>query len=139
METLVTLIPDVEVLLAMAPEELAPILLRLARGAQQRDNFHPEAIVQHIHGDHRLPCYPANRKGAVEIVLNEGWNWLKVNGLVVPDSGGNGQNGWLKISRIGATLNTRETFDSFRQAAAFPKTLLHPSIADRVWLDLAPR
>jgi hypothetical protein len=44
METLVSLIPDVEVFLALAPEELAPILLRLARRHMQGGSFLPEQV-----------------------------------------------------------------------------------------------
>lgn len=32
---------------------------------------------------------------------------------------------------------TRARFDNFQKAAAFPKTLLHSSIAERVWILLA--
>jgi hypothetical protein len=47
METLVSLVPDVEVFLALAPEELAPILLRLARSHMQGGAFLPEQVTQH--------------------------------------------------------------------------------------------
>jgi len=44
----------------------------------------------------------------------------------------------MVFSRRGAALakNDRD-FQRFREAAAFPKSMLHPSIADKVWLALA--
>jgi len=40
-ETLYSIIPDPDVVLRLAPEDLAPILLRLARQYLQRDMFTP--------------------------------------------------------------------------------------------------
>jgi uncharacterized protein (TIGR02391 family) len=52
-------------------------------------------------------------------------------------SGVNGKNAWQILSRRVKKLLDRDSFDAFQKAAAFPKTLLHPSIADRVWISLA--
>lgn len=49
----------------------------------------------------------------------------------------NGTHGWLVISRRGDTIKTSDDFRRFSEAASFPKALLHPLIADKVWLDLA--
>jgi hypothetical protein len=39
------------------------------------------------------------------------------------------------MSRRGQTLATKEDFRRFREAAAFPKSMLHPP--DKVWVALA--
>ena len=57
--------------------------------------------------------------------------------LIVPQPGINGNNGWMVLSRRGAAIADEQEFHKFREAAAFPKSLLHPSIADKVWLALA--
>lgn len=44
MPTLYQLIPDVEVLLALTPADLAPLLLKLARGSLQPGGFLPEDV-----------------------------------------------------------------------------------------------
>lgn len=134
-------VPDVELLLGMAPEELAPILLRRAAGAVQNGMVHPD----HVSGDHMLypgsiqnsRGYPRNRQREIEIALAEAWGWLRINLLVAPASGINGNNGWLVITRRDETLLRDGNFAAFRQAAEFPKSLLHPLIADKAWLDLA--
>src|SRR5271169_1309640 len=140
METLNSLIPDVNVLLAMEPEELAPVLMKLAQQQIQRDMFLEESITVAYDGSLNIPAlsYPRQREAEIEAVLSEAWAWLRINMLVMPASGPNGRNGWMKFSRRGTKLLTGQIqFDRFREAAAFPKTLLHPSIADKVWLALA--
>jgi len=127
MTTLIEIVPDVDVLLALAPEELAPILLRLAKERVQNCMcMEPET-----HG------YTQNKQREIEIASSEAWNWLRVHSLIVPASGMNGKNGWMMISRRGANIVDNGDFQRFREAAAFPKALLHPSIADRVWLAMA--
>jgi uncharacterized protein (TIGR02391 family) len=134
-------IPNVELLLGLAPEELAPILLRRAAGTVQNGSFYPD----YVSGDDMLypgPIpnsrgYPRNRQGEVAIALAEAWGWLRTNLLVAPASGLNGSNGWLMITRRGEALLRDGNFATFRQAADFPKSLLHPLIADKAWLDLA--
>lgn len=137
MASIVTLVPDVDILLALAPEELAPILLGVARDAQQNSIVHLQAIVGQLSGSHGQPGYPQNRRVDAELAIDEAWNWLKVNGLLVPESGSNGNNGWHRFTRRASKLKTSDDFAAFRAAAAFPKELLHSSIANAVWLDLA--
>jgi uncharacterized protein (TIGR02391 family) len=125
--TIEQLIPDVQVLLALAPEELAPYLLQIAK-SQLTNGMFGISVRQHV------PYQGYEREA--DIALAEGWNWLEVQGLVVPASGINGRNGWFVISRRGSAISDSEDFSCFREAAAFPKSMLHPSIAEKVWLDL---
>jgi uncharacterized protein (TIGR02391 family) len=133
-------VQTIELLLALAPEELSPVLLRNAANALQNGIFYPD----HISGDDVLyppvpvrKGYPRGRESEVQVAVAEAWGWLRINLLVVPAPGFNGSNGWLLISRRGKALLESGEFDVFRQAADFPKSLLHPLIADKVWLDLA--
>jgi uncharacterized protein (TIGR02391 family) len=125
--TLATLIPDVEALLALAPEELAQVLLRVAKENIQNGIFAPTNIDT---------AYAVKEREA-EIAVSEGWNWLRVQGLIVPASGMNGVHGFMVISRRGSAITNEKEFERFREAAAFPKAMLHPAIADKVWLSLA--
>jgi uncharacterized protein (TIGR02391 family) len=70
------------------------------------------------------------------MALAEGWNWLVVNGLIVPATGFVGSSGYFFISRRGQAITAAGDFANFRNAASFPKSMLHSSIADKVWLDL---
>jgi len=50
MATLISIVPDVDVLVALAPEELAEIVLRLAHERRHNDLIHLQSIASDIHG-----------------------------------------------------------------------------------------
>ena len=135
------LIPDVDVLLALEPEELGWFLLKGAREKIQNGMFWPDSLSEKIVGSGLAAtaefCYPHHRQHEVDVALGEAWNWLRVHSLVIPASGTNGQNGWLMFSRRGAKIGNEKDFQCFKEAVAFPRSLLHPLIADKVWLALA--
>ncbi len=81
--------------------------------------------------------YIAQKESLVELALIEALHWLEVNAILLPAPGINGENGHRILGRRGKELIDRNRFDTFQRAASFPKTLLHPSIADRVWISLA--
>lgn len=140
MDTISTVFPDVEVLLKLSPEDLAPAVLHVARerfggGSKVHIAGVTEGIGGPIHGSGT--GYPQPVRPAVERAISEAWDWLRRNGIIVPEPGSNGANGWHTISRQGESLPTTGDFESFRRAAAFPKALLHKTIADVAWLDLA--
>ena len=138
MATLISLIPDVDVVLQLATEELAAILLRLADEHKQNGAIHPQAILNQINGTPGLSeGYPQNRRQDAELAVSEAWNWLTVQGILISDLGPNGNNGWKRFGRRAAELLSHDSFVSYARSVAFPKSLLHSSIADAVWLDLA--
>ena len=130
MPTLYQLIPDVDLLLALGPADLAPTLLTLARASLQSAGFVPGQITgdERLYGGIGLPPggYPRHRQTDIELAVAEGWHWLEINELILPTPG-----------RQAASLATDEDFVRFEEAAAFPKALLHPRIADKVRLALA--
>lgn len=137
MATLTSTIPDVDVLVALAPEELAEIVLRLAHEHRQNDKVHLQYLASHIHGTPGASNgYPQNRKIDAELALAEAWNWLSVQGLLIPEPGTNGNNGWMFLSRRARAIIDNDSFKTYARSVAFPKTMLHPSIAEDVWLDI---
>ena len=42
----------------------------------------------------------------------------------------------MLLSRRARAVLANDTFKTYARSVAFPKTLLHPSIADEVWLDI---
>lgn len=136
--TLVSLIPDVNVLVSLSQEELAGVILQLAKDYRQNNKIHIQAIASQIHSQPgQTNGYPANRIPEVEIALSEAWNWLTVQGLLIPELGTNGSNGWMVLGRRAEALLASNGFTSYARSVNFPKSLLHPSIADQVWIDLA--
>ncbi|MHB1186726.1 TIGR02391 family protein [Thiobacillus sp.] len=137
MATLISLISDIEVLLALAPEELAEVVLRLAQEHGHNNLIHLQSIASHIHGSPGAnDGYPQNRRKDAELALAEAWNWLSMQGLLIPEPGSNGNNGWMLLSRRAQTVLANNTFKTYARSVGFPKALLHPSIADEVWLDI---
>lgn len=138
MTSLTSLIPDVDVLVALAPEELAEVLLQLSNERQGNNLLvHFQTIATDIHGSLGVSeGYPQNRKREAELVLAEAWNWLAVQGLLIPEPGTNGSNGWMLLSRRAREILKHGAFKTYARSVTFPKALLHPSIANEVWLDI---
>lgn len=140
MEVFQLIIPDVDVLLELAPEELAKILLKLARNQMQNGMFMPDSITEIIVNSGfsatQVRGYSPNKPHEVNIALHEAWNWLRINSLILPAPDSNGRNGWMILSRSATQIASEEDFKNFQEAATFPKSLLHPAIADKVWLAL---
>ena len=142
MPTIPNLIPDVDALLALAPEEVARAVLVSANSMAQGGMFNAISVIgdEAIYG-RGIPgpeTYPRGRESEVSEALGVAWLWLEINMLLMPVPGINGTNGYRRLTRRGRELlGNAEAFLSFRVASAFPKALLHPEIADAVWLDLA--
>lgn len=132
MPTLYDLVPDVDVLLALAPEDLGRVLLRVAKSNLQHNGLiHPQSVAEVL----GRPWYPPQYRDQIAHTLAEGWAWLDKNILLVPAPGDT--NGWRFLSRRANEIVSDEDFAAFREAAAFSRSMLHPSIADKVWLGLS--
>ncbi len=137
MATLTSLLPDIDVLLTLAPEELAEVVLQLAHEHKQNNKIHLQAIASHIDGAPGANGgYPQNRRNDAKLVLAEAWNWLLIQGLLIPEPGPNGHNGWMLFSRRAQAVLTSNSFKIYARSVEFPKALIHPLIADDVWLDI---
>jgi uncharacterized protein (TIGR02391 family) len=136
---LLTDLPDVNVLLALPREELAEIVLRTASKVRQNNICHLQDLPHQVFGRPGYESrFPERRRREVEIALGEAWVWLTTNGLLVPDAGINGANGFMRLTpRAEKLVTSSDDFRKFRQSISFPKELLHPAIADKVWLALA--
>jgi hypothetical protein len=131
-------IPPAEVLLGLAPEEIAPMLLKFAASQRQNNIFEGNTVIEAAIGRAKTTHQGAYPEREVKTALHEAWQWLLVNSLIMPAEGANGAHGFRVLTRRGAALAGEQMdFKSFREAAAFPKSLLHPAIADKVWLALA--
>ena len=130
MATLTSIIPDVDVFVAHAPEELAETILQLACERRGKDHIHLQSLMSDIDG------YPQARRPDAELALAEAWHWLTVQGFLIPEPGMNGNNGWVLLSRRAQTILSDNSFKTYARSVSFPKTLLHPSIADKVWIDI---
>jgi len=134
MTRLSVLIPDVDVLLSLPPEELSFYVLQAARADMQNGLVHLQGILNDI-TEHA----PGQRRNEVEVAVTEAWLWLENQLLLVRAPGMNGNNGYRVLGRRARGLDEQHQFKAMRAAAAFPRELLHPSIAERSWTALARR
>jgi hypothetical protein len=130
-----TLIPGVEMLLSLTPEELGVKLLFLLqnRGGEMLHlgNMQLELWQRYHNGQ---PQYSRQCEKPISVALTEAWAWLQTQGLLIAEDGTNGQNGFVRLSRRGRNMKTEADFTSFKTARLFPKEILHRKIAERVWL-----
>jgi len=141
-EVLVDIVPDPDLVVTMAPEDLGLILLRIAKSCQQSDGLFHESIANG-HGRNGFGSgpdakrYPREKEALVSAALSEAWAWLRSERLVLPAEGTNGQIGHMQFGRRATELLDGKNFSSYRSASEFPKVLLHPTLADKCWLNLA--
>lgn len=137
MNQLLTLIPDVDVLLALEPEELGAKMLFLLRkhpdGAGQFNIGNLALELQQTHYPN-APSYPQHRWSEVSLALAEAWGWLQAQGLVVAADGMNGNHGWKRLSRRARKFENEAEFTQYAAARMLPKGALHPKIAQTVWM-----
>jgi len=126
-------IPDVRMLLALAPEELAATILFLLK-KRNDTKFHPGNLQNELWGHFTSgqPQYPQQYANEINQALAEAWAWLQTQGLLVADME-NGQHGWRHLSRRARAMESEADFKSFKLANLLPKEILHPKIADPVW------
>jgi hypothetical protein len=78
METLLSLYPNADDLLALSPEDLAPILLRLGAARRQGGMFWPAGVTQITAGSgmtaENQHAYPNQKQQLVDALVNEGWS-----------------------------------------------------------------
>ncbi|MGR0113231.1 TIGR02391 family protein [Ralstonia pseudosolanacearum] len=132
-----TAIPDVNVLLALEPEELAGKMLLLLRARGEHEMFNVGTLRSELWSQaySGRPQYPENRHHEVDLAVAEALAWLEAQALIVAAEGVNGQNGFRHLSRRARRFENEAAFTDYRTAQLLPKDLLHPKIATTVWLS----
>jgi uncharacterized protein (TIGR02391 family) len=140
METLFTIYPNVQDLLATPPEDLAPVLLTLAKGMVQNGMFQPGTVndiaIAAPHALNGQPGYGFHSRQHLEPLLSRAWGWIERNDLITRAGGMNGSLGWMMFTPKGELVTDAQDIQRLREAADFPKWMIHPSIAEKVWRAL---
>lgn len=123
-------VPDPTVLLSLAPEELAGILLPILQ--RRASNLSLYNFVNEFYQMQEV--YPRQYADAIGKSICEAWTWMTAHGLLAPDPRQSGGD-WVMITRLGAQVSNSTQFNAFRQASTFPRALVHPKIADKVWAN----
>jgi hypothetical protein len=123
-ETLRSLFTTADALLAVSPEDLAPVLLQLARSHAQGAGFWPDSILneQSLTGEPDTG-YPYDKKARVEAHVNEAWQSLQRDGFIAPSPGQNGRNamvGCRSPERAKKHANPPIRLSAFEPRGPFP-------------------
>jgi uncharacterized protein (TIGR02391 family) len=124
------LLPDPEDVLALAPEELAGVVLEVLialpseqSGMLNRYNFTlPSGVAA---------PYPPAYQDRILKAVTEAWVWLEREGLIAPSPGQH--QDWVFVTRRGKQVAGRVGLASYRSGNLLPKQQLHPLIVTKVW------
>lgn len=136
MKDLVRAIPDAQMVLAMAPEELACKLLfllkrRLSTSQPKTNAFHLPNLIGELQDEVNPPTYGSLGPRVAQAAA-EAFAWLQGQALIVPKPG-ESYYGHLVLSRRAEAMTEEEDFARYRVGMSLPRELLHPSISERVW------
>lgn len=135
MPALNDLVPDAETLIALDPEELGAILLRVLVGRMEnRGMFHPGNFEGELFGQGRM-MYPQESQEQVLEAVREAFAWLEGQALLIAPDSMNGSAGWRKLGRRGRRLATENGFKAYKDASNLPKQTLHPRVRDSVFFN----
>ena len=135
MRELIQRIPDVDVFLAVEPEELARLLL-LGLNERQNTKGGQQLHCGNLSGElcrREGGAYPIERQAEVIQAFYEAWAYLENTGLLIPAEGMNGQNGWRRLSRRALQAIKEDEGRKFQARLQFPRHLVHPRIVEAVW------
>ena len=126
------LFPDVETLVEMEPEELAPMLLKCL-SAKGPDYWSLRNLMLL---DNILPIFGEPARTHHEQIAEQlavAWNYLETEGLIAPKAG---DPNFSVLTKRGKKLAESGDFESaFKSSRTLPKELLHPTIRQKSWPD----
>jgi hypothetical protein len=129
-ETLLTLFPKREDLLALAPEDLGGVIIELMPPLLQNGLFNPASLTAQVY---RItgPSYPLGTQREVDLAIAEAISWLVTQGLLIHDPG-QPSPGFYVLTRRARSLRTRVDVDVFRRGRILPDDLLPTPFAEKV-------
>lgn len=130
-------IQDVQVLLSLPPEELAGKILFLIRKHENPDKLNPANMMQDAEtmmGNQAYGTLSREHERDVGLAIAEALSWLEAHGLMVPQAGMEGTNGWRRLSRRARHLKDENDFAQYAKARHLPRKNLNPRIAQAVWM-----
>lgn len=140
MKELHSVIPDPDAVQALEPEELGAKLLFLMRERfeKQPDQLRPTRFIDEVMTE---PApeeggqgYPHEQRVQIAYALSAAFSWLEAQGLLIPFPGEYRSEGRM-LSPRAQRIETEEDFRQFELARRLNRDLLHPAIAEEVWLS----
>jgi uncharacterized protein (TIGR02391 family) len=130
------LIPDVDVLYALEPDELGLRMLpTFAKWDERRmgSSLSLQSVLYDVRGQGHHPGeYPPQESTRVEEAIREAWAWLEGEALLIPDQKGPTAD-VRSLSRRARKLAAEPEARKVLAARRVPKDALHPVIREDVW------
>jgi uncharacterized protein (TIGR02391 family) len=128
MPGIIDFLPDADSFLALGPEDLGLILLRLIQNDRSPMVAPSNLEMPLWNANH--PGYPDSKKRLVSRAFAEAWQWLQNEGLLMlhPEQSA----GWFCLTRKGTKLRTGADVDAYRHGNMLPVSLLHSRLAEKV-------
>ncbi len=126
---------DIDTVLDMDPEEIAPMLLKFLNSETGRNYLHLNGLISsdHLKGRGNFEDVENQKIDQLSEHLAVTWNYLKAGGFIV-ERGDN--TAWHKVTKRGRKAAEEENFQKvFKSARILPKELLHPTIRQKCWPD----
>lgn len=124
-----SLIPNTENVMALAPEELAGVLLEIWNAIPDGWSDHPNNFGL----DYTVAGYPQGDYQRIKGRLQQAWAWLVKEGMIIPSS--HRGEGWYVLSDRGREFKQASNLEAYRRAESLPRLLLHPVINQKTWSD----
>jgi len=135
MKELMSRVPDVEIVLALTPEELGRHLLKILASTNKM-TFHERGPSHDIWSSEEVRAgrgYPREKQLSVDLALAEGISWLETHDLIMPEERGSGH---MRITRLGASAALQGPKGDHAAVTRLRKDMLHPEIAEEVWIAM---
>ena len=129
-QTLLTIFPNQNDLMALSPEELGGVLLEIVPAVIQNGMFNTESLLAQLYP----PLgngYPVGGNRPVSLAVAEALSWLITQGLLIRDPGQPAT--WYVLTRRAQSLRTRADVEAYRKGRVLPVELLQPTLAEKVW------
>jgi uncharacterized protein (TIGR02391 family) len=129
-QTLLTIFPDPQDLLALEPEDLGGVILEIAPGVMQNGMFNVMSLLAQV-SNVVGPSYPPGMRRPVTNALAEALSRLVSFGLLIEDP--EQPATWYRPTRRAQALKSRTDVEQFRKGRILPVELLQPALAEKVW------
>jgi uncharacterized protein (TIGR02391 family) len=127
--TLLSIFPKPEDLLAVAPEDLAGVIVEVMPPLMQNGLFNPGYLVAQVFQPVG-PTYPGTQRPVLR-AITEAVSWLITQGILAADLE-QPAPGFYFVTRLGQTLRTRADVEAFRKGRILTEELVPAVFAAKV-------
>jgi uncharacterized protein (TIGR02391 family) len=127
---LIDYLPTADALIQMEPEDLGLIVISIIRESRPPTPNFTRSNIEMPVWNANSPAFPHTKRRQVGRALAEAWQWLLVEGLVMPDP--EQSEGWFCLTRRGERLKSSADINAYRKGHLLPASNLQPILLEKV-------